>query len=252
MKTLGIDLAGASSGKTGWAVVEGKRTPHLTDAGLQPVAKTPGEAELSLLELIDGVEPYVLAIDAPLTLPPCLTCPSYCRGPGADLCELQAAREMWEAGSNPVSRRPCEAEARALIEGLNPKPTMGLGIITARAVTLVRRLEVRGRPPASIARGEVLEVYPAASLLRFSVANEKLRPKQTGEGEGEFCARAATGLAELGVKGIEDHRAALEVSHDVLDAVLSAYTGWLHPGGLECPPDGFNVASGWIWFPKAA
>jgi hypothetical protein len=36
----------------------------------------------------------------------------------------------------------------------------------------------------------------------------------------------------------------------VFDAVVAAYTGWLFPDGLEPPPDGFNVAAGWIWFPK--
>ena len=50
---------------------------------------------------------------------PVPTCPlSYCRGPGPDLCELQAAREMWEAGLNPVSRRPCEVQAKEAIPGL--------------------------------------------------------------------------------------------------------------------------------------
>jgi predicted nuclease with RNAse H fold len=50
---------------------------------------------------------------------------------------------MWAAGSNPAIRRSCEAEAARLIPGLVPLPTMGLGIITARAVTLVRRLTNR-------------------------------------------------------------------------------------------------------------
>jgi hypothetical protein len=36
----------------------------------------------------------------------------------------------------------------------------------------------------------------------------------------------------------------------VFDALIAAYTAWLAPGGLEPPPAGFNVASGWIWFPK--
>lgn len=128
---------------------------------------------------------------------------------------------------------------------------MRLGIITARAVALVRKLEVRGVPPASIVRREVVEVYPAASLMRLSALTEDLRPKETEEEEPEFCARAATGLTEIGLKDVEAHRDKIEGSRDVFDAVLSAYTGWLGPVGLEPPPDDFNVASGWIWFPKA-
>jgi predicted nuclease with RNAse H fold len=252
-RVLGIDLAGASSAKTGFALIAGEPgAARLEKAGLQPVAETPAEAERQLVELIDGLAPNAIAIDSPLTLPPCLTCPSYCRGPDPKLCELVAAQEMWAAGSNPVSRRLCELKAKEAIVGLDPKPTMGLGIITARAVALVKKLEVRGSPPASIARHEVLEVYPAASLLRLADQDKKLGPKQAGEGEGEFCARVATGLSHLGLEGIDNHRAEIEASRDVLDAVIAAYTGWLYPDGLEAPPDGFNVASGWIWFPKAA
>lgn len=250
-KTLGIDLAGASSSKNGYAVIGGDEQPRLLEAGRQRRAKTPAEAEGHLLELIDGFYPDRVAIDAPLTLPPCLTCPGYCRGPGPELCELQAAREMWRAGSNPVARRLCESFAREMVPHLDPKPTMGLGIITARAVALVRKLEVRGRAPSSIARGEILEVYPTATLLRLSAQSVKLRPKARGEAEGDFCSRVASGLVEIGLGGIEDQRDQLEANRDVLDAVLAAYTGWLGPERLEQPPEGFNPASGWIWFPKA-
>ena len=250
--SLGIDLAGALGPKNGYAVVVGDEGPRLTEAGLLPVAKSASEGEAALVNLIDGVAPEVLAIDAPLTLPPCLTCPDYCRGPDPVLCELHGARQMWEQGSNPVSRRPCEVEARKAIPGLDPKPTMGLGIITARAVALVRKLEVRGRAPASISRREILEVYPAASLIRLSTLSNKLEPKQAGEEEVDFCARAATGLGEIGLGDVEAHRKAIEASRDVLDAVIAAYTGWLGPERLEAPPEGFNLASGWIWFPKAA
>lgn len=252
-RVLGIDLAGASSAKTGFAVVEGHEAPVLLEADLLPRAKSPAQAERELLELIDRCKVNRLAIDAPLTLPPCLTCPAYCRGPDPGLCELESARKLWSSGSNPVSRRPCEVEAKALIPGLDPKPTMGLGIITARAVALVRKLENRGRPPASIVRGEVIEVYPRASLARLAACDERLAPKADGESVEGFCRRVTSGLEGPKIKlgGVDNHRSQLESSHDVVDAVISAYTGWLYPHGLEPVPDGFNLASGWIWFPKA-
>lgn len=251
-RVVGIDLAGVAANKNAFAIITGGDDPQLEAADLQPVAETPAEAERSLLELIDGLRPDLLAIDAPLTLPPCLTCPSYCRGPDPALCELQAAREMWAAGSNPLIRRPCETTAKQMVPGLNPQPTMGLGIITARAVALVRKLGVRGDPPASVPRGEILEVYPAATFLRLGTRNEKFRPKAKGEDDTEFRARAADGLTELGLGGVEEHREKIESSRDVLDAVIAAYTGWLSPEGVEPPPEGFNVASGWIWFPQEA
>jgi predicted nuclease with RNAse H fold len=253
-RVLGIDLAGTSSDKTGYALVHGDEHPELLEADLQPRAKSPGQAEGQLLELIDHFKVDRLAIDAPLTLPPCLTCPTYCRGPDPNLCELQSARSMWEGGSNPVSRRPCEDEARAAVPGLDPKPTMGLGIITARAVALVRKLENRGLPPASLVRGELLEVYPRATLARLGTQDSSLAPKADRESVADFCDRVASGLggSTVGLRGVDQLRSRLESSHDVIDAALSAYTGWLYPDGLEPPPKDFNVASGWIWYPKPA
>jgi predicted nuclease with RNAse H fold len=223
-------------------------------ANVVPAARTPIEAEDALLALVDRLKPDLLAIDAPLTLPPCLSCPSSCRGPGVDLCELESAREMWACGSNPVSRRRCELEARVLISGLDPKPTMGLGAITARAVTLVRKLGNRGEPPASITRREVLEVYPRATLARLGTRDPQLRPRGRGEDEAAYRCRIIDGLEGdvVGLCDVADHRSNMESNSDVLDAVLAAYTGWLSPDGLEEPPEGFNLATGWIWFPKAA
>ena len=250
---LGIDLAGASSAKTGFALIEGRESPCLIEADALPIAASPLHAEAALLGLIDSVKPDVLAIDAPLTLPPCLTCPSYCRGPGVDLCELESAREMWARGSNPVSRRPCELAAKELIPGLDPKPTMGLGAITARAVALVRKLENRGEPPASITRHEVLEVYPRATLARLGSRDPRLIPRSRGEEETAYRRRVVVGLEgdAVGLRGVAERRSTMESSPDVLDAVIAAYTGWLSPDGLEEPPAGFNLAAGWIWFPRA-
>jgi predicted nuclease with RNAse H fold len=252
-KSLGIDLDGASSKTTGFAVIEGARRPRLTQANELPLAKSPARSERDLVDLVDRVAPDVLAIDAPLTLPPCLTCPAYCRGPDPDLCELEGARAMWDRRSNPVSRRLCELEAKTMISGLDPKPTMGLGIITARAVALVRKLSNRGIAPASIQRGEILEVYPRATLVRLAGLDKGLRPRSRGESQGKYRARILRALEgeAIGLKVGDGERRNVRASGHTLDAVIAAYTGWLHPGGLEAPPEGFNVAAGWIWFPKA-
>jgi predicted nuclease with RNAse H fold len=251
MRALGIDLGGASSATTGFALVEGAHQPRVSRVGLLPAGESPAYAEAALLALIDDAGPDVLAIDAPLTLPPCMTCPSYCRGPDPGLCELQAAREMWAAGSNPVIRRMCEIEAKARVPKLDPKPTMGLGIIAGRAVALVRKLSNRGTPPAALERGEVLEVYPRATLLRLSVGDSRLRPRERGEAVSTYRARVVDGLCGTTVGLLLDPsmRTLATDSGHVLDALIAAYTGWLGPRRLEQPPKGFNVASGWIWVP---
>lgn len=104
-RVLGIDLGGAASATTGFAMLSGTAHPTLEGAGLQPKSKSPVDSEEALVAVVDECEPTLLALDAPLTLPPCLTCPSYGRGPGMD-CELASAREMWSQGRNPSRSTP--------------------------------------------------------------------------------------------------------------------------------------------------
>ena len=247
-RSLGIDLGGAASPTTGYALLQGATRPRLVDAGRRGKGKSPADSESKLLALVDEAAPDVLAIDAPLTLPPCLTCPSYCRGPG-DQCELTAAREMWKLRRNPVAQRPCEIELEKAVEE-HPLPTMQLGVITARAVAFSRRLRSRGTPPCSIERGEVLEVYPRATLRRLARSDKRFAA--TGRAKLTETERTAAlhGFADL-IDGVEvdDHRLS---SDHAFDALVSAYTAWLAPDGLEPPPPGFNIAAGWIWFPAAA
>ena len=56
--------------------LEGNQKPRLVAADHPGKAASPQAAETTLLTLIDDAGPDVVAIDAPLTLPPCLTCPS--------------------------------------------------------------------------------------------------------------------------------------------------------------------------------
>ena len=245
-RVLGIDLGGASSDTTGYAVLEGSDLPALLAAGRPTKASSPAESEEVLLALVDEWTPAAVAIDAPLTLPPCLTCPSYCRGPGS-LCELRAAQAMWSAGRNPVSQRPCEVAVHERL-GEWPLPTMQLGVITARAVAFARRLASRGVPPSVLERGEVLEVYPRATQRRLEPRHPDLRPRAKGEAKVVYGQRVVAGFEVL-IDGIDPHRAEFKSGH-VLDALTAAYTGWLGLGRLEAPPPGFNLASGWIWMPR--
>ena len=233
---------------TGHVVLEGDRLPRVEDAGTLPKGKTADVAERRLLELVEDCRPSLIAIDAPLTLPPCLTCPAYCRGPGQGLCELRAAEAVWEAGGNPVTERLTEVRLRPEL-GSGPLPTMRIAQIAARGVALARGFGLRNRlgPPGAV---EVLEVYRYASLARLGQLDTRLLPRAKEE-EGEaFAGRVVEALAEE-VDGVEDHRDVLLTTH-VLDSLVAAYTGWLSPEGLEQPPDDYNVASGWIWLPKAA
>lgn len=119
---IGVDLGGALQATTGYAVLSGVDGPRLVEAGVLPRSDTADQAERMLLDLLGSRDPSLVAIDAPLTLPPCLTCPSSCQGPDSERCELRAAHLVWETGGNPVTERLCEVRLRAEIGGGKPLP----------------------------------------------------------------------------------------------------------------------------------
>ncbi len=249
---LGIDRGGSSMGTTGWVLLsnaDGKRV--VADANLLTKASV-GEAEHKLADLISKRAPAMVAVDAPLTLPPCLTCPSYCRGPSPDGCELTAARDVWQVGGNPMTERFCEVALRKELKTIPPRPqaTMRLGQIAARGVALSRRLAALRHDPTHRVPAHVIEIYPYASQHRLAATEPRVRPQEEDETHQTYAERVLDGIEQLGVD-LGPHRPQLAREH-VLDALLAAHTGSLAWGGLESPPDGFNLAAGWIWFPRLA
>lgn len=213
MRSLGIDLGGYTKDTTGYALIDGDSVPRLGCFGVLGVGARPIDGESALMGLIDSMEADVVAVDAPLTLPPCLTCPSRCRGPDEELCELDVAREMWKDGANPVSQRPCEIKAKHSIPGLKPIHTMQMGIPTARAVALRRKLAHRGIATVTHRR-QLLEVYPDATLARLDLRDKRLGPKKRGEDKSRLplqdrrCSLPAPRLPPRHQDRVADHRQA--------------------------------------------
>jgi predicted nuclease with RNAse H fold len=236
---VGVDLGGAVSATTALAVLAGKRAerPDLVRAELLPAAPDPATGEDVLWRAIAELRADVVAVDAPLTMPPCVCCSESCAGPGAG-CEDLDARLLWQQGGNPAAGRRCEAHVRDVV-GTRPLPAMQLGTLCARGVLLARRARLC-RP-----RVEVLEVYPRASLTVLSARHDGLAPRRRNEPEDAFLARAGDGLGEL-VGGVADH---LPLGLHEIDAVAAAYTAWLSPGGVARPPVGWPASGGWITYP---
>ena len=232
---------------TGWALLEGAERPRLVDAGTLAKAGTVSDAEGALLALTESGRPDVVAIDAPLTLPPCLCCPAFCRGPGSGLCELRSAQQVWDAGGHPVTERLTEVRLRDELQA-GPLPTMRIGQIAARGVALARRILAGGTQLGAPGAVQVLEVYPYASLARLGRGDERLRPRAAQEADVVFAARVIDGLSSH-VDISDTHVQSLSGVH-VVDALVAAYTGWLAPDGLEPPPRDYNQAAGWIWLPR--
>jgi len=240
-RVLGIDLGGARMRTTGVVLLVGTDRPRVLAASVLSRGKNAEEAERTLLEVIEKARPTVVAVDAPLTLPPCLSCPSFCRGPSADLCELTEARQVWAAGGHPVTERLCEVRLREELAS-GPLPTMRIAQIAARGVALARRVLAGGTllgPPGAVS---VLEVYPYATLWRLGQREAQLRPRDPNEPDQEFSDRILAALSSE-VSDLDEHRPALASGHAV-DALIAAYTGWLHPHRLRSPPPDYNLAAG--------
>ena len=243
---LGIDLGGALQATTGYAVLTGDRKPRLLSAGVIGSAKSPDEGERRLLELIETHQPDLLAVDAPLTLPPCLTCPSFCQGPGPDRCELESARLIWRAGGNPMTERLCEIQLRKEIGGGKPLPTMRIGQISARGSALARRLRARRAERGPSGGPDLIEVYPTGSLKRLGLPS---RPAAS-EGEKAQVSYRREVLKKLGPGFSVAEASECVADGHAFDGLIAAYTGWLWPKGLDAPSQDFNAAAGWIWLPR--
>jgi predicted nuclease with RNAse H fold len=187
---IGVDLGGARMATAGIAVLSGTDSPRATSASRLPKATTAERAERRLLEVIEDARPDVVAMDAPLTLPRCLSSPSCCHAPDADLCELRAARQVWERDGHRVTERLCEVLPRDELDA-GPPPTMRIVQIAARGVSPARRIAAGGTRLGARGAVQVLEVYPYATLARLGRRDPRLRPQESGEDDKGFSGRAA-------------------------------------------------------------
>lgn len=165
------------------------------DAGLLKKA-SPGVAEQQLAHLVNTKAAAIVAVDAPLTLPPCLACPGFCGGPGPEACELTAARDVWSAGGNPMTERLCEVRLRKELDTNPPRPqaTMWLGQIAARGVAFARRFAGLLHTPGRNAPSHIIEVYPYGSQHRLSAHEPAVAPRHGKEKLSDYFDRGARRL----------------------------------------------------------
>jgi len=209
MTYLGIDLTSSPRRPSAYAVLDGGG--RLADVGL-------AREDAELLALTDRWRPRIVAIDAPLSLP---------RG----LCCLEEA-----CSCRPVAAGGLKAAERELYrQGISLYATTKRSIIKAmvyRAIGLRCTLEAQGIP--------AIEVYPYASKVRLF--GRPIPRKTTPAGRRWLRARLE-GL----VPGLREHEGRL--GHDQLDAVVAAYTAYLHDHGLA---EGVgDPEEGLIWLPRA-
>ncbi|TPV93476.1 MAG: DUF429 domain-containing protein [Myxococcales bacterium FL481] len=221
----------------------------------------------------------VVAIDAPLTLPPCLTCPLAC--PGFEACQVPVVVWMRTHAARLANKSPrrdpqkpwvtpyTQRATELLLEHatLAPREALGQGMgpLAARAAFLRRATAGRLRLHENL-----LEVHPRATLIRRFGADVERRSRRA---ENETTWEARKQMLESLTEGVAFDRVWPElvvrnvhVFHAVI-AAMSAYLwardGWRGPTDLV-PPDGAEtlqeavgelgdlwLEAGWIWTPPA-
>lgn len=221
----------------------------------------------------------VVAIDAPLTLPPCLTCMLAC--PGLDRCRVPIVEWMREhaarLGTATARRDPnkpwvtpyTQRATELLLEHvtLSPREALGQGMgpLAARATFLRRATATRLRLHENL-----LEVHPRATLIRRFGAEVERRSRRaenetTWEVRKQMLAELTEGVVfdrvwpELVVRNVHVFYAVIAA----MSAVLWARDGWRGPADLVTSADpgpleravaelgDMWLEAGWIWTPPA-
>ena len=175
-RVVGIDLTGSEKRATGWAYMEGARAETR-------LIKTDDE----ILEEIRSVDPDLVSIDSPLSLP---------QG-------RLHVRDDDPGRSRFGIMRECERTLKR--RGINVYPCLipSMQGLTARGIRIAERLRSTGIP--------VIESYPGAAQDIMNIPRKRASLVQLKEG--------------LRLFGVTGDFISKDVSHDEVDAVTSAVVG---------------------------
>jgi hypothetical protein len=292
---IGIDLGGGRGKNTAVARLERTRSPDgelrfgVSDAKIrygqrgtgQRSDEPGGDAHFRDDVLVEYIERWVddttvVAINAPLTLPPCIRCTLPC--PTVARCDVPVVAWMRKWGPRLLPRGRGRAnkpavtpytqratELMSMASGIAPRETLGQGTgpLAARAAYLRRHLSPRLRLHENL-----LEVHPRATIVSlFGAAVE--RRVRTGDTEAVWKARKEV-LSRLP----PPHEDAVTFDYvwpelvvrntHVFAAVVCAFTSVLWTTRSSLAPEADArlgpaaaelgtawLEDGWIWTPKA-
>jgi len=262
LHVLGVDLGGGKGKKTAAATLRVDPRHGATVVDLAPRPRELPLYDQSLLALLRGYgDDTLVAIDAPLTLPPCLRCQvALCPGQAdcvdPSVVQMRAdAASFGEGGRNfrrgkpqvtPYTQRA--TELRLFLErGITPREALGQGTgpLAARAAHVTRALADRFHLNENL-----IEVSPKATLAALGFTQRTRRHLHERE------ARAAV-LEMLSPElrfGPGVWREVCVQSDHLFDAVIAAYTGYLWARDnwqAQLAPDA-RPQEGWIWVPPQA
>jgi predicted nuclease with RNAse H fold len=188
---LGIDPTSSEKRPTACALLD-------ASGALARLAAVKTDADI--LALVSEWRPAIVAIDSPLGFPKGMCC----------LEESCACQSVW-----PLKGRACEPElARRGIPLYFTTKRSIIKQMVYRAIALAREMRSQGC--------QVIEVYPYAS--KVMLFGKPIPPKTKKEGL-DFLRQRLDTL----IPGLASHGGRL--SHDLCDALVAAYTAYLHSLG---------------------
>lgn len=258
---LGVDLGGGKGKKTAAATL---RVDPRSGATVVDIAPRRGGLPLYDQELLSLLRGYgdgtLVAVDAPLTLPPCLRCQvAVCPGQAdcVDTAVVRMRAAVAERGAEgdrnnrrgkpqitPYTQRATELHL-LLERGIVPREALGQGTgpLAARAAHITRALADRFRLNENL-----IEVSPKATLTALGFT----RPTRKHLHEREARAEVLESLSPELRFGPGVWRELCVQNDHLFDAVIGAYTGylwardgWSDHGAL----DDVRTREGWIWVP---
>lgn len=260
---LGLHLGGAKTDNTVAAVLEyypKHKKVFLSRIHLGLGAKKDKSADLVLHDLLSyGESPIdILSLDAPLTLPKCVTCELKC--PGFEKCSEPEIKWMWswyrKHGKQKKPQRPFVPYIQRCTElhvsseferHFHPPEALGSNMapLASRARFILRRLKI-----------STIEVYPELSLWRIcqklDIPKSLLNfHKHSVDGETHRF-QIIKRIVECGLVFVyEQDIKILSQTPAAFDAFICGLTAYIHDiGGSEDRPSGFPKKESWFTFPK--
>ena len=124
--------------------------------------------------------------------------------------------------------------------------------VALRCAVLLAELDAAGRPVDRTGAGTVVEVYPAASLLRWGLRHRGYKQSQTPDA---LASIADDLLAAAPWLDCGPYEKTIRRSHDAFDAVIAALTARAASLGQTLPPGEGDLATarteGWIAIPDS-
>ena len=240
MFTAGLDLS-TQAAKTAVAVLDWR------GATARLVELRTGSDDDAVVDLAGRVDR--LGIDCPLGWPDDFVAFLQAHASGA----VDLADESGEDLRRRLAWRSTDVRVRAA--GARPLTVAAerLGYTAMRAARILALLASRGTPVDRAGSGRVVEVYPAASLQRWGLTSRGYKGAQRTGALGDLVADLLVRAPWL---DLGPHRAALEGSDDLFDAVVAALTARAAALGrclLPAPEEvGRARREGWIMVPDTA